>query len=94
MDETSKFLEYLVVSQKQLPTGYCNFSPNLPLVDQAVDLIPSSIDPTLPLKSEFKVVYLVSSSINPTLPLKSEVKVVNLIPTSIYLALPLESDVL
>jgi hypothetical protein len=47
------------------------------LVDQVVDPSPSSVDPTLPLKSEVKVVDLTPSSVDPTLPLKSEVKVVD-----------------
>jgi hypothetical protein len=76
MDEASKLLEEIIVSQPQLPTAYRNLSPDPPLVAKVIDLIPSSVDPTLPLKSEAKVVDLVPSSVDPTLPLKSEIQVV------------------
>jgi hypothetical protein len=52
MDEASKFLEYIVVSQQQPPTTSHESPPDPPLLDEAVDLIPSSVDPTLPLESE------------------------------------------
>ena len=42
---------------------------DIPLVDQVVDPVPSSLDPTLSLESEEQLVH-------PTLPLESEVKVV------------------
>jgi hypothetical protein len=93
MDEASKLLEDITVFQQQLPTDYCNFSPNLPLVDQAVDLIPSSVDPTLPLKSEVKLVDPIPSLVDPTLPFKSQVQVVDMTPLSVYPALPLKSEV-
>jgi hypothetical protein len=52
MDEPSKLLEYIVVSQQQHPTSLHESSPNPPLVDEVVNLIPSSVNPTLPLESE------------------------------------------
>jgi len=52
MDEGSKFLEDIVVSQQQPPTASHESSLNPPLIDEVVDLIPSSVDPTLPLESE------------------------------------------
>jgi hypothetical protein len=95
MDEASHLLEEIVVSQQQLPTGYHKISTNQPLVDKVVDLIPSSVDPTLPLESEVQVVDLVPSSVvDPTLsPLESEVQVVDLVPSSVDPTLPLKSEV-
>jgi hypothetical protein len=40
MDEASKLLEEIIVVQQQLPTGYCKFSPNPPLVDKVVVPVP------------------------------------------------------
>jgi hypothetical protein len=67
MDEASSLLEKL-----QLPKGYRKLSPNPSLVMSAkvVDLVPSSVSPTLHPKSS-KVIAPVTSSVNPTLPLKS-----------------------
>jgi hypothetical protein len=75
MDEGSSLLEKI-----QLPTGYCNISPNpslvdgmfnpvpspISLVDQVVNLVSSLVEPLT------KVVDLVPSSISPTFHLKSE----------------------
>jgi hypothetical protein len=83
MDEASKLLEKLTVSQQQLPTNYHKLSPNLPSVDEVIDLIPSTVNPTLPLESEThitqvdeplvdQVVESIPSSVDPTLPLESE----------------------
>ena len=76
MDEASKLLEYLIIPQQQLPTGYRKLSLDIPLVDQVVNPSPSLVDPTLLLKSEVKAVDLVPSLVDPTLLLESEVKVV------------------
>jgi len=73
MDEASKLLEEIIFVQQQIPTSYHKFSPNSPLIDQEVDLIPSSIDPTVPLKSEVELVVLSPSSVHPALPLESEI---------------------
>jgi hypothetical protein len=74
MDEASKLLEHIVISQQQPPVASHEPSPNQPLVDEVVGLIPSSVDPSLPLESEVnKVVDPIQSSIDPTLPLESEV---------------------
>ena len=70
MDEASNLLEYIIVSQQQLPNGYRKLSLEPPLVDRVVD-------PTLPSKSEFQVVNLDPFLVDPTLPLKSEFKVVS-----------------
>jgi len=52
MDEASQCLEDIVVSQKQPPISSHESSPNQLLVDEVIDLIQSSVDPTLPLESE------------------------------------------
>ena len=64
MDEDSDLLEDMIVPQQWLPTGYHKFSLDVPLVDKVVDPVPSSVDLTLSLESEEKLVH-------PTLPLKS-----------------------
>jgi hypothetical protein len=56
-----------------------------------VDLIPSLINPTLPLESETQVVDLIPSSVDPTLPLESETQVVDLFPP-VDPILPLENE--
>jgi hypothetical protein len=94
MDEASKLLEDMTVSQPQLPAAYHKFSLNphvvdgmitpdpssvnsidhvvnlvtslIEPVDKVVDLIPSSVDLTLPLESVYKMVDLIPSSIDPT----------------------------
>jgi len=55
MGEASKFLEKLTISQQQLPTSYLQISLNLPLVNEVIDLIQSTINPTLPLESETNI---------------------------------------
>ena len=77
MDEASKFLEDITFSLQWIPTCYRKLSLEPPLVDQVVGSVLSSVNPTLPLKSEVEVVNSVSSVVDPTLPLKSEVKVVD-----------------
>ena len=78
MDEASNLLKYIILPQQWLPS-YCKLSLNLPLVDEVVDLVPSSVDPTLPLKSEVKVLDFMSSPPDPTLSPKSvKIEVVTL----------------
>ena len=76
MDQASNVLEDIIVPQQQLPTGYRKLSLDLPLVDKVVIPVPSLVDPTLPLKSEVKLVDLVQSLVDRTISLESEVKVV------------------
>jgi hypothetical protein len=73
MDESLRLLEDMTFPQPQPSTTYRKLYPDPPLVSNVVNLIPSSIDPIIPLKSEAKVVDLVTSSVNPTLPLRSEI---------------------
>jgi hypothetical protein len=84
MDEASSLLEKL-----QLPKGYRKLSPDPSLVDGLVNPVPSSVSPTLPLKSA-KVVDPVSPSVNPVPPLRN-FKVTNPVPSSVSPTLPLKS---
>ena len=76
MDEASKLFEYITVSHQWLPTCYYKLSLEPTLVNKVVDPVLTSVDPTLPLKSEIEVVNLCPSLVDPTLLLKSEVEVV------------------
>ena len=76
MDEASKLLEDINVSFQRIPTCYCKLSLEPSLVDQVVDSVLTSVDPTLPLKSEIDVVNPSPSLVDPTLLLKSEFEVV------------------
>jgi hypothetical protein len=69
MDEASKLLEDMTVSQPQLPAAYHKFSLNPPVVDGMITLDPSSVNPI------DHVVNLVMSLIEPV------DKVVDLIPS-------------
>ena len=84
MNQASNFLQDIIVPQQWIPTGYCNFSIDLPLVDKVVNPVPSSIDPTLSLESEEQVVH-------PTLLLKSEVKMVDLVSSPLNTTLSSKS---
>ena len=76
IDETYKLLEYITIPQKWLPIGYRKLSLEGPLVEKVVDSVSFAVNPTIPLKSEVKVVNLDLSVVDPTLLLKSEVEVV------------------
>ena len=93
MDESSKLLENIIVPQQQLPTGYHKLSLDLPLVDKLIDLVLSSVDTTLPLECEVKVVESMSSPPDPTLSSESvNTEVVSLTQSSSCPSLPVESD--
>jgi hypothetical protein len=80
MEEASKLLEDMTVSQPQLPDAYRKLSLNPPVVDGMITPIPSPVnlvDHVVNLDSSLvepvdKVVELILSSVNPTLPLESE----------------------
>jgi hypothetical protein len=99
MEKTSKLLEYMTVSQPQLPTAYRKLSLNPPIVDGMIILVPSPINPvdhvvnlvTSLVKPVDKVVDSIPSSVNLVLPSESETKEVDLIPSSFDPTLPLES---
>jgi hypothetical protein len=99
MDEASKLLEDMTVSQPQLPAAYHKLSLNPPIVDGMITLVPSPVNPvdhvvnmvTSLVEPVEKVVDPIPSSVNPTLPSESETKAVHPIPSSIDPTLPLES---
>jgi hypothetical protein len=95
MDEASKLLEDMTVSQPQLPAAYRKLSLNPPIVDGMITLVPSPVNVvnlvTSLVEPIDKVVDLIPSSVNPTLPSKSETKTVDLIPSLVDPTLPLES---
>jgi hypothetical protein len=80
MEESSKFLEDMIVSQPQLPVAYRNLSLNPPVVDGMIDLVSLSVSPVN------RVVNLVMSLVEPV------DQVVDLIPSSVDLTLLLESE--
>jgi len=63
MDEASQLLEDISISQQQPPTAFDESSLDILLVDEVVDSIKSSVDPTLPSKSEVNTtqVFIVTS---------------------------------
>jgi hypothetical protein len=89
MDEASKLLEDMTVSQPQLPAAYCKLSLNPPIVDGMITPVPSPVNPvdhvvnmvTSLVEPVDKVVDPIPSSVNPTLPLESETQVVDLFPS-------------
>jgi hypothetical protein len=99
MDEASKLLEDMTVSQPQLPAAYHKFSLNPPIVDGMITPVPSPVNPIdhvvnlvmSLVESVDTVVDPIPSSINLALPSESETKEVDLIPSSVDPTLPLES---
>jgi hypothetical protein len=100
MEEASKFLEDMTVSQPQLPAAYRKLSLNPPVVDGMINPAPSSVNPvdhvvnlvTSLVKPVDIVVDPIPPSVNPTLPTESEIQVVDPISSSVNLPLPLESE--
>jgi hypothetical protein len=99
MDEASKFLEDMTVSQPQLPAAYCKLSLNPPVVDGMITPVPSPVNPvdhvvnlvTSLVEPIDKVVDPIPSSVNPTLPLESETQAVSPFPL-VDPILPLENE--
>jgi hypothetical protein len=99
MEEASKLLEDMTVSQPQIPTTYRKLSLNPPVVDGMITLVPSPVNPvdhvinlvTSLVEPVDKVVDPIPSSVNPALPSESETKAVDPIPSSIDPTLLLES---
>jgi hypothetical protein len=89
MDEASKLLEDMTISQPQLPTAYRKLTLNLPVVDGMINLVPSpvsSVDQVVNLVTSLvepidKVVDPIPSSVDPTLPLESFTQAVDLFPS-------------
>jgi hypothetical protein len=99
MDEASKFLEDMTVSQPQLLAAYCKLSLNPPVVDGMINPVPLSIslvDQVVNLVMSLdepvdQVVDPISSFVNPTLPLESEIQAVDPFPP-VNPILPLENE--
>jgi hypothetical protein len=100
MDEASKLLEDMTVSQPQLPVAYRMFSLNPPVVDGMITPDPSPVNPIdhvvnlviSLIEPVDKVVDPIPSLFDPTLLLESVNKVVDPIPSSVDLTLSLESE--
>jgi hypothetical protein len=100
MEESSKLMEDVIVSQPQIPAAYRKLTLDPPVVDGMINLVPSSVnlvDHVVNLVMSLvelvdKVVDLLPSSIDPTLMLESEPQVVNPIPSLVDSTLPLESE--
>jgi hypothetical protein len=85
MDEASKLLEDMTISQPQLLAACCKLTLNPHVVDGMINPVPSSVnlvDHVINLVTSFiepvdKMVDPISSLVDPTLPLKSETQVVD-----------------
>jgi hypothetical protein len=101
MDEASKLLEAMTVSQPQIPAAYRKLSLNPPVVDGMITSVPSSvnlIDHVVNLVTSLvepveKVVDPIPSLVNPTLPLESETPVDLFLPVDPILPLENETQV-
>jgi hypothetical protein len=99
MNEASKLLEDMTVSQPQLPAAYCKISLNPLIVDEMINLVPPSVSPVdqvVNLVTSLdelvdQVVDPIPSLVNPTLPLESETQAVNSFPP-VDPILPLENE--
>jgi hypothetical protein len=88
MEEASKFLEDIPVSQPQLPAAYRKLTLDPPIVDGMINMVPPSVslvDQVVNLVMSLiepvdKVVDLIPSLVDPTLPLESETQVVDPFP--------------
>jgi hypothetical protein len=102
MEEASKLLEDMTVSQPQLPAAYRKLSLNPPIVDGMINPVPSPVNPvdhvvnmvTSLVAPVDKVVEPIPSSVNPTLPLESETQAVDsFLPVDPILPLENETQV-
>jgi hypothetical protein len=99
MDEASKLLEDMTVSQPQLPTAYHKISLNPSVIDGMINMVPLSInlvDHVVTLVRSLvepvdKVIDLIPSSVNPTLPLETATQAVDPFPY-VDPILPLENE--
>jgi hypothetical protein len=99
MDEASKFLKDMTISQPQLLAAYRKLSLNPPIVDGIINPVPLSVSPVDQVVNMVmsldepvdQVVDPIPSSVNSTLPLESETQVVDSFPP-IDPILPLENE--
>jgi len=88
MDEASKLLEDMTISQPQLPFAYRKLTLDPLVVDGMINSVPSSVSPVdhvVNLVTSLdapidKVVDPISSSVDPTLPLESATQEIDLFP--------------
>jgi hypothetical protein len=98
MDEASKLLEDVTISQPQILSSYNKLTLNPPVVDGMINLVPllvSLVDQVVNLVTSLvepvdKVVDPIPFSVDPTLPLETETQALDLFP-SIDPILPLEN---
>jgi hypothetical protein len=99
MDEASKLLEDMTVSQPQLPTSYRKISLTPPVVDGMINPVPLSVSPVYQVVNLVtyldelvdQVVNPIPSSFNPTLSLESKTQAVDPFPP-VDPILPLENE--
>jgi hypothetical protein len=99
LDEASKLLEDMTISQPQLPAAYHKISLNPLVVDGMITTVPSPVnlvDHVINLVTSLvepvdKVVDMIPSSVNIVLHSESETKEVDPIPSSVDPTLPLKS---
>jgi hypothetical protein len=99
MEEASKLLEDMTVSQPQLPAAYHKLSLNPPVVDGMITLVPSPVNPvdhvvnlvTSLVAPVDKVVDPIPSLVNPTLHSERETQAVDPFPP-VDPILPLENE--
>jgi hypothetical protein len=99
MDEASKLLEDMNISQPQLPVSYHKFTLDSPVVDGMINPVPSWVSPvdqvvnlvTSLVEPFEKVINPIPSSVNPTLPIESATQEVDPFPP-IDPILPLENE--
>jgi hypothetical protein len=98
MDEASKFLEDMTISQPKLPTSYRNLTLDPSVVDGMINLVPSSInlvDHVVNMVTSLvdrvdKVVDPIPYSVDPTILLESAIQAVDIFPP-VNPILPLEN---
>jgi hypothetical protein len=99
MDEASKLLEDMTISQPQLLVSYHKLILNPPIVDGMINSVPSSVslvDQVVNLVTSLvepvdKVIDPIPSSVNPTLPIESATQAVDPFPP-VDPILPLENE--
>jgi hypothetical protein len=92
IDEASKLLEDMTVSQPQLPAAYRKLSLNPPIVDGMITPVPSPVNLVTSLVELVdKVVDQIPSLVNSTLPSESETQAVDPFPL-VNPILPLENE--
>jgi hypothetical protein len=98
MDEASKLLEDMTVSQPQIPSSFCRLTLDPTIVDGMINLVlslVSLVDQVVNMVMSLvelvdKVVDPIPYSVDPTLPLESDTQAIDMFP-SVDPILPLEN---